>query len=43
MALKRYRSHPIMLVGDAPQSYPRYRDIAHQAKPKRKGLGRLMG
>jgi hypothetical protein len=28
VALKRYRSHPIMLVGDEPQSYPSYRDVA---------------
>ena len=28
VALKRYRSHPIMLIGDEPQSYPSYRDIA---------------
>src|SRR4029079_7730147 len=24
VALKRYRSHPMMLVGDQPQSYPSY-------------------
>ena len=29
VALKRYRSHPMMLIGDEPQSYPSYRDIAH--------------
>jgi len=28
VALKRYRSHPIMLIADEPQSYPSYRDIA---------------
>jgi len=28
VALKRYRSHPMMLIGDEPQSYPSYRDIA---------------
>jgi hypothetical protein len=28
VALKRYRSHPMMLIGDKQQSYPRYRDIA---------------
>ena len=28
VALKRYRSHPTMLIGDEPQSYPSYRDIA---------------
>jgi len=28
VALKRYRSHPMMLIGDKPQSYPSYRDIA---------------
>jgi hypothetical protein len=28
VALKRYQSHPMMLVGDEPQSYPSYRDIA---------------
>jgi hypothetical protein len=27
-SLKRYRSHPMMLIGDQPQSYPSYRDIA---------------
>ena len=27
VALKRYRSHPMMLIGDEPQSYPSYRDI----------------
>ena len=37
VALKRYRSHPIMLVGDEPQSYPRYRDIALQEKHGRSG------
>ena len=26
--LKRYRSHRMMLIGDEPQSYPSYRDIA---------------
>jgi hypothetical protein len=25
VALKRYRSHPMMLIGDEPQSYPSYR------------------
>jgi hypothetical protein len=36
VALKRYRSHPMMLIGDEPQSYPSYRDIAraaHMADP----------
>src|SRR4029077_2043554 len=28
VALKRYWSHPMMLIGDEPQSYPSYRDIA---------------
>ena len=28
VALKQYGSHPMMLVGDEPQSYPSYRDIA---------------
>jgi len=28
VALKRYRSHPMMLIGDQPQSHPSYRDIA---------------
>jgi hypothetical protein len=28
VALKRYRSHPMMLIGDQPLSYPSYRDIA---------------
>jgi hypothetical protein len=28
VALKRYRSHPMMLIGDEPLSYPSYRDIA---------------
>jgi hypothetical protein len=28
VALKRYRSHPIMLIADQPQSYPSYHDIA---------------
>ena len=28
VALKRYRFHPMMLIGDEPQSYPSYRDIA---------------
>jgi len=28
VALKRYRSHPMMLIGDEPQCYPSYRDIA---------------
>jgi cation diffusion facilitator family transporter len=32
VALKRYRSHPIMLIGDEPQSYPSYRDIAIKRK-----------
>ena len=27
VALKRYWSHPMMLIGDEPQSYPSYRDI----------------
>ena len=26
VALKRYRSHPMMLIGDEPQSYPSYRE-----------------
>ena len=30
VALKRYRSHPMMLIGDEPQSYPSYRDIARR-------------
>jgi hypothetical protein len=30
VALKRYRSHPMMLIGDEPHSYPSYRDIAHR-------------
>jgi hypothetical protein len=30
VALKRYRSHRMMLIGDEPQSYPSYRDIAPQ-------------
>jgi len=28
VALKRYRSHPTMLIGDEPERYPSYRDIA---------------
>jgi hypothetical protein len=28
VALKRYRSHPMMLIGDEPLSYLSYRDIA---------------
>src|SRR6478672_9493526 len=36
VALKRYRSHPMMLIGDEPQSYPSYRDIASL---DRRGLG----
>lgn len=35
VALKRYRAHRRMLIGDEPQSYPSYRDIAplhHSAK-----------
>ena len=28
VALKRYRSHPKMLIGDEPRSYPDCRDIA---------------
>jgi len=32
VALKRYRSHPMMLIGDEPQSYPSYRDIALGAR-----------
>jgi len=28
VALKRYRSHPMMLIGDQPLSYLSYRDIA---------------
>jgi hypothetical protein len=37
VALKRYRSHPMMLIGDEPQSYPSYRDIAGRAlKPTEK-------
>ena len=31
MALKRYRSHPMMLIGDQPLSYLSYRDIAGAA------------
>jgi hypothetical protein len=34
VALKRYRSHPIMLIGDEPQSYPSYRDIAPRGSPR---------
>jgi hypothetical protein len=33
VALKRYRSHPMMLIGDKPQSYPSYRDIALLRNP----------
>ena len=29
-AYRRYRSDPMMLIGDEPQSYPSYRDIAHR-------------
>ncbi len=32
VALKRYRSHLMMLIGDEPQSYPSYRDIALGAR-----------
>ena len=32
VALKRYRSHPIMLIGDEPQSYPSYCDVAGFAR-----------
>jgi hypothetical protein len=28
VALKRYRFHPMMLIGGDPQCYPSYRDIA---------------
>ena len=28
VALERYRSHPMILIRDEPQSYPSYRDIA---------------
>lgn len=28
VALKRYWSHPTKLIGDQPQRYPSYRDIA---------------
>ena len=35
VALKRYRSHPMMLIGDEPQSHPSYRDIASSC-PQRK-------
>jgi hypothetical protein len=28
VALKRYRFHPMMLIGDDSQCYPSYRDIA---------------
>jgi hypothetical protein len=28
VALKRYWSHPMMLIGAEPQSYPSYRDMA---------------
>ena len=28
VALKRYRFHPMMLIGDEPQRYRSYRDIA---------------
>lgn len=34
VALKRYRSHPIMLIADEPQNYPSYRDIAPPAPPQ---------
>ena len=37
VALKRYRSHPMMLIGDEPQSYPSYRDIAHSGHVTREG------
>jgi hypothetical protein len=37
VALKRYRPHPIMLIGDDPQSYPNYRDIAGAARAYEKG------
>ena len=33
VALKRYRSHPMMLIGDQPLSYLSYRDIA-QIRPE---------
>ena len=31
VALKRYRSHPMMLIGDQRLSYPSYRDFDHSA------------
>ena len=32
VALKRYRFHPMMLIGGDPQCYPSYRDIAARAE-----------
>ena len=40
VALKRYRSHPMMLIGDQPPSYPSYRDIAYGTVCRR-GRNRL--
>src|SRR6476660_4760936 len=40
VALKRYRSHPMMLIGNQPQSYPSYRDIAYGTVCRR-GRNRL--
>ena len=40
VALERYRSHPMILIGDQPQSYPSYRDIASKGE---KGEGRSLG
>ena len=34
LALKRFRSHPMMLIGDEPQSYPSCRDIAARDRTK---------
>ena len=42
VALKRYRSHPMMLIGDEPQSYPSYRDIALNS-PEKNSLIWLLG
>ena len=35
VALKRYRSHPMMLIGGDPQCYPSYCDIANPGTPRR--------
>ena len=46
VALKRYRSHPMMLIGDEPQSYPSYRDIANPdrtvSRPRRGTFGGVL-